>query len=70
MGFNVVPFNTIQKRIICLIVTYSREYITSIMTEGLVVNGGIDRKKKATTVYEGEIGVAGTHLYTWVKRDK
>ena len=23
----------------------------------------------ATTVYEREIGVAGTHLYTWVERD-
>ena len=21
----------------------------------------------ATTVYEGEIGVAGTHLYTWAE---
>ena len=34
---------TIQKRIICLIVTWSREYITSIVTKGLVTNGGIDR---------------------------
>ena len=43
LDFNVVPSNTVQKRIICLIVTSSREYITSIMTEGLVANGGIFR---------------------------
>ena len=43
LGFNFVFSKTIQKRIICLIVTQSREYITSIMTKGLVTKGGIDR---------------------------
>ena len=33
------------------------EYITSIMTKGLVTNGGIDRKM-ATTVYQRKIGDA------------
>ena len=40
----LTPFsNTIQKRIICLFVTKCREYITSIMTKGLVTNAGIER---------------------------
>ena len=45
LGFNFVLSKNIQKRIIYLIVTKSRECITSIMTKGLVTNGGIDRLK-------------------------
>ena len=45
LGFNFVLSKNIQKRIICLIVAKSREYITSTMTKGLVTNGGIDLLK-------------------------
>ena len=43
VGLNVALSETIKKRITCLVVTFSRDYNTSIITKGLVTNGGINR---------------------------